>query len=122
MTGRIAVAGGPRLEAAVDQVQEVGQLGGGGQEDVVDVLPLGDEAPEAMDAGEVLLALGDQDPSSPTAQRELSDGDAHREEQQGGLHVVGRVDPERQVGLRVEQVEGGRRRECRDDGRRASST
>ena len=73
----------------------MGELGRGGQEDVVDVLAVGDEAAEPLDRAQVVALLQGDRPRAATAEGELADRDAHEEQQDRRLHVVAGLDAER---------------------------
>ena len=105
MTGRICRREAADLEPAVDEAEQVGELGRGGEQHVVRVFAVGDERAEALDRCEVLALLRHQRPRPAAPQRELADDQPDDEEEDGGLDVVARVDPQREVRLGVEQVE-----------------
>jgi hypothetical protein len=94
-----------RLEPAIPQAEQRGELRLGRLDYLRAVRPPGDEPGEAVDAAELAasrrrLRLGRVGPPG-----QLPDHEAHDEEEDGRFDVVLGVDGERQVGPGVEEVE-----------------
>ena len=108
------VAEGGGLEAAVDEVEQRHELGPGGGDHVGRLAALGHlvgQSPDLVEPAPAAVALAGRHPRPPG---QLPGEEADQEQEDRHLDVVGVVDQQRQVGLRVEEVVGGGGGEGRD--------